>query len=98
MRSIYLAANPQSPNPIFDVFEPPKQTISSKLQQVASGIWPLFDHAHQQIRRWPDSGLAFSAPAFLAPSAMFNLAKDMQNRRRIRQMIVYQQQGQLRQG
>lgn len=94
MRGIDSFADVQSPNPMFYILQTSKQGISRDIQQPAFGISNLLDNSYQQRRRWLESGLALSATALLFSPPMLDKSKYLQNRRRIWQMLVYQQQGQ----
>jgi len=94
MGSIYSLADTQSPNPMFYILQAPKQGIGRDIQQPAFGIPNLLDYADQKRRRWLESGPFFATTTILS-SPMLDLPKNLQNSRRIRQMLVYQQQRQL---
>jgi len=96
MRSIDPPTNSQLPDSPVYVLQTAKQGISAHLQQIASGIPQLLDYAHQQPRRGLECGLALATSSFAVTPAMLDDPEDPKYGRRIRQMVVYQQQRQVR--
>ena len=93
MGCIDLLADAQFANAMFDGLLRTKQGFGRDSQQIASFVPELLDYTDLQIRRGLEPRMFFSAPPS-PTSTMLDLAKNLQNCRWIRQVIVDQQQGQ----
>ena len=87
MRSIYLAADAQLSNTFFDFLLLAEKCLARYLQQIASVVSKLLDHADLRIGRRLEPGMLESAPAVPA-AAMLYISEYLQDSLWIRRMVV----------
>lgn len=90
MRGVDLPTDAEMLDALQNILQSAELCLGFHLQELASRIANLLDHAYQQPWRRLEFRMSFAATTFRATS-VFDEAEDLQDRRRIRQMIVDQQ-------